>query len=97
MLRELKEEVAPVDCLIDWLIDWLIDNLFIVFIFQHAEGVEGGYTDVAPVDCWSERESSDEEQPRDESSPAEVFNDENPRLHPGSAVCLHVKESVREK
>ncbi|XP_023331913.1 cyclin-G-associated kinase [Eurytemora carolleeae] len=57
-------------------------------ICQHAEGVEGGYTDVAPVDCWSERESSDEDQPREESGPAEVFNDENPRLHPGSAVEL---------
>ncbi len=70
------------------MIDW--------FIFQHAEGVEGGYTDVAPVDCWSERESSDEDQPREESGPAEVFNDENPRLHPGSAVCLYVKGNVRE-
>ena len=65
-------------------------------LFQHAEGVEGGYTDVVPVDCWSERDSSDEEPHKphgeggeeDRCVAGEVFDDENPRLHPGSAVEL---------
>jgi phosphatidylinositol-3,4,5-trisphosphate 3-phosphatase/dual-specificity protein phosphatase PTEN len=60
-------------------------------ICQHADGVEGGYTDVCTAESWSERESSDDDLPpsADENGSGaaeEVFDEENPRLQAGSAV-----------